>query len=218
MTTVTESYKDRNHKEETMAATKDQERKALEKIKKIIEELGGADSYIGTALEGCLEIAQDNIENDFACSMKQRAEDAQTKVDTLRRSQEETARSLRDAEEKIAQLQQQLEKELEWEPYEPKENVTQADYKKISECSWVNFISEEKAEDLICDWFGFQRGKVSIRRCVPKYEINRHGQLRGKGGWYRPPVYGATDFNYIRFDCECMSYEVYNGDLRFFDR
>lgn len=53
--------------------TKDQEREALEKIKAIVEGLG-QDSYIGTALEGCLEIAEENIENDFACSMKQRVE------------------------------------------------------------------------------------------------------------------------------------------------
>lgn len=54
-------------------ATKDQERKALEKIRKIIEELG-QDSYIGTAFEGCFEIAEQNIENDFACSIKQQYE------------------------------------------------------------------------------------------------------------------------------------------------
>ncbi len=53
-----------------VTATKDQERGALEKIKAIVEALG-PDSYIGTALEGCFEIAERNIENDFACSMKQ---------------------------------------------------------------------------------------------------------------------------------------------------
>lgn len=56
-----------------VTATKDQEREALEKIKAIVEALG-PDSYIGTALEGCFEIAEENIENDFACSMKQRVE------------------------------------------------------------------------------------------------------------------------------------------------
>ena len=58
---------------EGVPATKDQERGALEKIKAIVEALG-PDSYIGTALEGCFEIAEENIENDFACSMKQRVE------------------------------------------------------------------------------------------------------------------------------------------------
>lgn len=53
--------------------TKEMERKALEKIRKIVEELG-ENSYVGTAFEGCFEIAEENIENDFACSMKQRLE------------------------------------------------------------------------------------------------------------------------------------------------
>lgn len=58
---------------ENTPATKDQEREALEKIKAILDTLG-PDSYVGTAFEGCLEIAEENIENDFACSMKQRVE------------------------------------------------------------------------------------------------------------------------------------------------
>lgn len=53
--------------------TKDQERKALEQIRKIVDGLGKG-SYIATAFEGCFEIAEDNIGNDFACSMKQRLE------------------------------------------------------------------------------------------------------------------------------------------------
>lgn len=60
--------------------TKEQERKALEQIKKIVAGLG-ENSYIGTALEGCLEIASENIENDWACSMKQRAESAEKKAE-----------------------------------------------------------------------------------------------------------------------------------------
>ena len=53
--------------------TKEQERQALEQIRKIVADLG-ENSYIGTAFDGCFEIAEENIENDFACSMKQRAE------------------------------------------------------------------------------------------------------------------------------------------------
>ena len=63
--------------------TKEQERKALELIKRTIESLG-ENSYIGTALEGCLEIAEENIDNDWACSMKERKEAAEAAEDTLR--------------------------------------------------------------------------------------------------------------------------------------
>lgn len=37
-----------------MTATKEQEREALEKIKKIVEEVGGTGSYIGMAFEAQL--------------------------------------------------------------------------------------------------------------------------------------------------------------------
>lgn len=56
--------------------TKAEEYKALEQIKKIVSALG-ADSYIAIAFEGCFEVAEGNIDNDFACSMKQRAESAE---------------------------------------------------------------------------------------------------------------------------------------------
>ena len=53
--------------------TKEDERKALAKIKKIIEGLG-EDSYIGIAFEGCFEIAEHNIDNDWFCSLQQKIE------------------------------------------------------------------------------------------------------------------------------------------------
>ena len=62
--------------------TKEQERKALEQIRKIVAGLG-EDSYIAMAFEGCFEIASENIENDFGCSMKDRAETAEKKLAAL---------------------------------------------------------------------------------------------------------------------------------------
>lgn len=64
-------------------ATKEQERKAVEKIRKIVSELGEG-SYVGTALEGCLEDAESNIENDFGDSMKRRWEYAEAQLKTAR--------------------------------------------------------------------------------------------------------------------------------------
>ena len=62
--------------------TKEQERKVLAQIKKLVDGLGEG-SYIGTAFEGCWEIAEQNIENDWACSMKDRAETAERKLNAL---------------------------------------------------------------------------------------------------------------------------------------
>ena len=50
-----------------MAATKDQERQALQQIRQIVEDLGD-DSYIATAFDGAWELAEENIENDFGKS------------------------------------------------------------------------------------------------------------------------------------------------------
>lgn len=51
---------------------------ALVKIMEIVQKVGGNDSYIGKAFEGCFEIAEDNISNDFWNSMKDQR-DAATK-------------------------------------------------------------------------------------------------------------------------------------------
>lgn len=73
-------------------ATKDQERKALEKIRKIVAELG-PQSYLATAFEGAFEDAESNIDNDFGDSMKRRWEHTEQQ---LKAAKEEIA-SLKDA-------------------------------------------------------------------------------------------------------------------------
>ena len=75
-------------------ATKDQERAALEQIKKIIAELGN-NSYIAMAMDGMIADAEENIENDFALSWKDRAE---TAAKRLEKAQEETARISKELE------------------------------------------------------------------------------------------------------------------------
>lgn len=83
--------------------TKEQERKALAQIRKIVESLG-EDSYIGTAFEGCFEIAEENIENDFACSMKQRAEKAQSDADYFKRAAENFSAEAEKKDEELKEL------------------------------------------------------------------------------------------------------------------
>lgn len=61
-------------------ATKEQERQAIEKIRKIVKELG-ENSYVGFAMEGVLELAEDNIREDTAYSMKKNAEIAWERAD-----------------------------------------------------------------------------------------------------------------------------------------
>ena len=53
-------------------ASKEKELRTLEAIKKLVADLG-EDSYIGFAFEGCFEVAEENIRNDFACNAMDRA-------------------------------------------------------------------------------------------------------------------------------------------------
>ena len=112
-----------------VSATKQQERDTLAEIRKMVEELG-PQSYIGTALEGCLEIAEQNIDNDFGCSMQQRAEAAEEKVADLQREIAEarkkfenslaTARAISDQkDDEIATLKIQIQ--TIQKPVEPSE-------------------------------------------------------------------------------------------------
>lgn len=84
--------------------TKEQERKALAQIRKIVEGLG-ENSYLSFAFEGCFEKAEQNIENDFACSMKQELEGA---LDICTKRLEEIC-SLK---EKIAKLTDEKNQEI----------------------------------------------------------------------------------------------------------
>lgn len=123
-------------------------------------------------------------------------------------------KAAKDYEARIAELEKALEREQEWKPYEDTDNVQQADYEKLASQSDTEHMSDEKAKDLLYEWYGFAKEKIKIHHSVPVYEVNRHRRLRKVGELDRSPLYNATDWNYIRFDCGCMSYELYNDNLR----
>lgn len=66
--------------------SKDTERAFLNEIKEILEGLG-ENSYCAMAFEGCVEDAEENIDNDFAVSMKGRWESVR-KANKTRRAEE----------------------------------------------------------------------------------------------------------------------------------
>lgn len=88
--------------------TKDQERKALAQIRKIVEGLG-EDSYVATAFEGCFEIAEENIDNDWACSMKQNWEAALKEQGKLR----EICADIQEENKQLKEENKHLNKRLE---------------------------------------------------------------------------------------------------------
>lgn len=113
-------------------ATKEQERKALEQIKKIVDGLG-AESYLSIAFEGCFEDAAENIENDFALSMKDRfeseqknARDLQAEVDKLKadlQKEKEVSEAIAKAAQKTEEAKSSLVDNLNDRIKELKEKV-----------------------------------------------------------------------------------------------
>ena len=191
-----------------MITTKEQERKALKEIKGIVESLG-ADSYIAAAFEGCFEIAESNIENDFACSMKQNFERASKKASKFEAQAAEYKKQ-------VEKLTAQLEKAQAWMPYEDTHNVSQHDYELLVSQGDTKFLDDDETKEILYDWFGFAKEKIKIHHSIPRYEINCNRLLRKVGEIDRKPAYNSTDWNYIRFDCEMMTYELHNGELRFY--
>lgn len=196
--------------------TKEQERKALGQIKEIIDHLG-PNSYVGTAFDGCFEIAEENIRNDTARNVKYYIDEA-TRLD---KQVTDLMECLAASGTEIGRLEAALDKELEWRSYiDTKHNISQDEYDNLAGASGVKDLSDEGAIQIIADEFGFEKDRIMIVREIPTYEINRHGQIRQKGTTERNPVFYAWDWYYIRFNVRgnvSMSWEVYGGDLHVFD-
>ena len=189
----------------------------------MLEELEKRTGYFPTMEEyaaiekACMELSDDK---DAFCKAYKKneggiAERIQREVNIQHiNAQREAEKAQKAMEERIAELEKALEREQEWQPYKDTDNVQQADYERLASQSDTEHMSDEKAKDLLYEWYGFAREKIKIRHSVPVYEVNRHRNLRKVGELDRSPLYNATDWNYIRFDCGCMSYEFYNDNLR----
>lgn len=93
---------------ENAIATKQQERDTLAAIRKMVEELG-PQSYLATAFDGCFEDAENNIENDFADSMKARWLHADAQLNAAKGTIEELEAHERSMKETIDRLQRENE-------------------------------------------------------------------------------------------------------------
>ena len=122
---------------EGVQASKEQERKALDQIKAIVATLG-ENSYIGTALTGCLEDAAENIENDFACSMydrwqsaEQKLEAAKAEIEELKAKDAEKDKALATLGDKVAELVQN--------------SITKTDLEDVTELAKAELNNAQKA-------------------------------------------------------------------------
>lgn len=87
--------------------TKDQERAALEHIRKIVASLG-EDSYIATAFDGAFELAEENIENDWGSSCAWYVRNYRSKDDQILQIKSDAESVERRLNEVIKELEGQI--------------------------------------------------------------------------------------------------------------
>jgi len=133
-------------------------------------------------------------------------------MDTLKQERDQAAEiARRDAE--IDRLKKELDRELEWKPSEGTgTNMSQERYEELLEsCTGdhgdPHVMSEDEAQQLVADEFGFNPERIEIVTTVHTYEVNKHQQLRKAAAYTRLPLYGAT-----------WTYEMVNGELETYNR
>lgn len=195
-------------------ATKQQEREALAKIRKIVDALG-EDSYIGASFTGCFELAEENIEMDFACNLQDRADAAEREAAALKAQLADTQKKLEAAQQLSKAYLAELDRELAWKPSTGTgTNMDQTRYEALASAG--RQMTDQEAKEFIADECGFSVDKITILHEVSTYEVNKYHRLRVAAKYDRSPVYESTDWNYIRFDCASFMYELVNGELRFY--
>ena len=97
-------------RENTMMPTKAQEKEALNKIKKILDTLGGDpnNSYVLRAFDGCVEHAEENIECDFANSWKLTAENAVMQRDEMKRDIQGMEKAMKEKDARLKSLEEEM--------------------------------------------------------------------------------------------------------------
>ena len=119
-------------------------------------------------------------------------------------------------EYQIKQLQTALDSELDWMPCNGGTNLGQGRYERLYNAPDTKALTEQQAKDFIARECGFDPSRVSICTQAATYEVNKHRQMRVANQFERPPVYNATDWNYVRFNCAGTMYELINGELNFY--
>lgn len=189
----------------------------------MIEEFEKRTGYFPTAKEyAAIErayMASDADKDTFCAAYKKNTDGLAERIQreaNIEQAKEdaEAAEAVKKLEKRIAELEARLEREQEWKPYIDTHNYEQERYDELKTAGGTRILTDEEAKDLLYDWYGFAREKVTIYHAIPRYEVNRHRELRRAGEVERLPLYNATDWNYIRFDCGCMTYELVNDELR----
>jgi len=118
------------------------------------------------------------------------------------------------ANKEILKLTSALDKELNWIPSDNTgTNMQQERYEHLQNSTGTVVMTEVDAKDFLNREVGFDIKKIEIVETVSEYEVNKYRRLRVSGSYERKPLYNASDWNYIRFNCAGWQYEFINGRL-----
>lgn len=164
--------------------TKEQERQAIQKIRKIIEGLG-ENSYVGTAMEGVLEIADQNIEFDAAFSLKGATESAEKRAAELEEKNSQQADSLktlseivRSKEDEKQQLRQQA---VAFQKEAQRLCMTENLYNVVWETVYDKKQEAESKMQVLAEKMAnaaLEEGTANIKELAQEYKSTREDQGR----------------------------------------
>lgn len=176
--------------------TKEQERQAIAKIRKIVEGLG-ENSYVGTAMEGVLEVAEQNIDYDAAFSLKGEVKVAEKRQKEAEEENEKLKKLLEEEREKANNLRTQLTKAqsianrmtMPMQMYE--ELIEILNERKETEENGISEAADRMA-DSIGDGGGFSEGAADAAKeyrehrrkksvCVSILQILKRQRSEGEG-------------------------------------
>lgn len=146
---------------------------------------------------------------------KARAAEIERLNSLLMETEKQYKQDISDRDRRIDQLTAELDREFEWKPAaNTGTNMEQDHYEHLARSG--RKMTDEEAKAFIADECGFAPEKIRILHEASTYEVNKHLRLRVAGTFDRAPVYDATDWNYVRFDCAGFMYELVNGELQFY--
>jgi len=144
---------------------------------------------------------------------QEREKDFASRLYELNSRIEELEKALEREQKTSAHLRTQLDEELDWHPAEHTgTNMKQSDYEELAS-QRVAPEDEENAKYMLSSLFGFIEDLIVIHHHAETFEVNKYHRIRRKETYQRDPYYAASDWNYIRFDCAGMQWELVNGEL-----
>lgn len=113
---------------------------------------------------------------------------------------------------KLAGVQEQLDRELEWKPAKDiGTNMSEEEYAILARDGTE--LNDLDAIRRVYEECGFDMARIHIVEKVCSYEANKHHKCRVSREYSRRPFWGSTDWNYIRFDVGNFQWELVNGEL-----